>query len=165
MKWLLVLLVIAAVYWMVRPHLGGRPTRADMPHRAVPSVLTSAERDFAEVLERAVGGRYRLLAKVRLADLVDITASGQEWWRAFGRISQKHVDFVLVDPASWAPRLVIELDDASHRRRARRERDELVAGVCDTAGLALLRVSVRRSWDVKELAEAIDAQLQTTPVV
>ena len=159
-EWLVILLVVTAVAWLVLQLIQRRP-RADMPYRAVASVLTPAERRFAETLERVVGGRYRLLAKVRMADLLEIQArsSDREWWQAFARISQKHADFVLVDPINWSPRLVIELDDRSHRLRERQERDAFVTAVYDAAGLPFLRVPVQRSWDERALSEAIDVRL------
>ncbi|HEY8394439.1 MAG TPA: DUF2726 domain-containing protein, partial [Thermaerobacter sp.] len=130
-----------------------------LPFRRVDSLLTPAERQFFEVLQQAVAGRHLILAKVRLADLFHIEAQGKDWWRAFGRVSNKHVDFVLVDRFTWAPELVIELDDSSHRRPRRRQRDALVNRICEAGGLPLLRVSVRRRWNARELAEEVESRL------
>jgi hypothetical protein len=113
------------------------------------SLFTPAERKFRDALAKAFGGRCEIYAKVRMVDL--ITPSGKEggrgWWRAFRRISSKHIDFVLTE-ADGALLLAIELDDASHARRARRARDKLVERAFAQAGLPLLRVPLRRSGDI-----------------
>lgn len=47
------------------------------PFRRVDSLLKTAERQFTEVLRRAVSGRYLILAKVRLSDLFHILRRGE----------------------------------------------------------------------------------------
>ena len=151
----IVVLAVAVVLRLVLEWLEAR-RRQPLPFRRVDSLLTPAERQFAEVLREAAGGRHLILAKVRLADLVRIEARGTAWWQAWGRVSNKHVDFLLADPGTWAPRAVIELDDASHRRPDRRRRDALVMQICQAAGLPLLRVPVRRQWEVEDVARQVE---------
>ncbi|WP_243149979.1 DUF2726 domain-containing protein [Thermaerobacter sp. PB12/4term] len=136
----------------------GTPVRK-LPFQRVASLLTPAEKQFAQVLDQVVGDRYRVLSKVRFADLFTIQASGKDWWQAFGRISNKHVDFVLVDPGSWAPLLAIELDDSSHGQSRRRQRDQLVNEICRAGGLPLLRIPVRRRWNLDEVSAEIAQQI------
>lgn len=156
--WAVVVIGILVILRVALELLEAR-SRNLLPFRRVDSLLSPAERQFAEVLRQAVAGRHLILAKVRLADVFKIEAQGKDWWRAFGRVSNKHVDIVLVNPSTWAPELVIELDDSSHRRPQRRERDALVNRICEAGRLPLLRVSVRRRWNVRELAEEIERRL------
>lgn len=67
-----------------------------------------------------------LFSKVRLADLIEPKEKGSTWQSQFNRIRSKHVDFVLCDLPSVKPMLVIELDDSSHDRADRQERDSFV---------------------------------------
>ena len=101
-------------------------------------LLSRGEGAFYRVLMQAVGGKYVVMAKVRLADVVDARANGRTWGNAFNRISRKHVDFVLLDARELTIRLVVELDDRSHRLSKRRERDAFVDEVLAEAGLAVL---------------------------
>ena len=113
------------------------------------SLFTPPERKFRRALATAFGDRCEVYAKVRMVDL--ITPSGKEggrgWWRAFRRISSKHIDFVLAED-DGSLLLAIELDDASHQRRDRRARDKLVERAFAQAGMPLLRVPLRRRGDV-----------------
>jgi hypothetical protein len=94
-----------------------------LPYTRVAHVLTPAEGDFFAVLQAATPTGHQIFAQVRLAGLVHVQPWARRdkshWWR----IQAKCVDFVLVDAATFAPRLVVELDDSSHHRAARRERD------------------------------------------
>ena len=127
------------------------------------SFLTSkGENAFYLVLQEAVGAHYGISMKVRLADLVEPTAKAGSLaatW-AFRRISQKHIDFVLYDPRSTLVRLAIELDDASHERRARRRRDLYVDTVLESAGIPLLRCRASSEYNTRDLQEEINRMTQ-----
>ena len=136
--------------------------RVDLPYVAAPALLTAAERAFFLVLRQAVGGDYQLFAKVRLGDIlqVDPGVSGKRRFAAFGRISSKHADFVLCDARTFAVLGVIELDDRSHRRADRQERDRFFDAAMRKSGVPVLRVAAQRSYAVKELRDALRATLE-----
>jgi hypothetical protein len=69
------------------------------------------------------------------------------------------LDFVLVDAATCAPRGVVELDDSSHNRADRRDRDAFVDDVLAATGIPILHVRWQRSYDTRALAEQIAGQL------
>lgn len=128
------------------------------PFRRRADFLSPAERDFCRALQVAVGSELHICAKVGLGDLFFV-ADERRHPGARNRISRKHVDFVLLDPVTLHPALAIELDDSSHNRPDRqasdRFKDELFAG----AGLPLLRVRVRATFDPAEIAAQIRAAL------
>lgn len=134
-----------------------------LPYRQVESLLTQTEREFARILEIATQRRYRILVKVRLCDVFDVTIpegkKNPEWWRAFNRISNRPFDFLLVDPKTWKPLVTIELDDKSHYRYVRHERDFWVNEICEEAQLPLLRIAVRRSWVIEDIRRMIQSAL------
>ena len=107
------------------------------------------------MLSEAVGTSAILLAKVRLGDLVRVRGQGSEEATARNKIDRKHVDFVLVDPGSMQPWLVIELDDRSHRSAAARSRDADKDAALAGAGLPLLRIPAARRYDAGELRQQI----------
>jgi hypothetical protein len=53
------------------------------------------------------------------------------------------------------PLLGIELDDSSHNRNNRQERDDFVDRVFQAAGLPLLRLPVQREYNTREVAAQI----------
>jgi hypothetical protein len=71
------------------------------------------------------------------------------------RIAQKHFDFLVCDSVTMKPLFAVELDDASHKRNNRQERDEFVESVCKVAGLPLLRFPVQREYNPREVAAEI----------
>ncbi len=66
---------------------------------------------------------------------------------AFRRVSQKHVDFLLCHPEGLRPLLAVELDDRSHDRADRQDRDLFVDAAYRQAGLAVLHMTVRHEYD------------------
>ena len=139
---------------------GGAPAKAEpLPYRRKDFLLSQAERSFFGVLERVVGAEHRLFAKVRIADLVWIPKGTGSWQRHFNRISAKHIDFILCDRDTVRPRLAIELDDSSHQRQSRRDRDDFVDRVLADAGLPLLRVPAQPAYNVEELRAKIIAAI------
>lgn len=60
---------------------------------------------------------------------------------------------LICDAHSLAPLFAVELDDRSHARADRVERDEFVNDVFEAAGLALLHIAVRAAYDTGELAQ------------
>jgi predicted RNA-binding Zn-ribbon protein involved in translation (DUF1610 family) len=75
------------------------------------------------------------------------------------KIDRKHVDFLLCDPKTLKPILGIELDDKSHQRADRQERDDFVNHVFEAANLPLVHVSVQRGYSQSELKSKISAYL------
>lgn len=133
-------------------NIGPAPqTNGALPYRAVDSVLSKGELAFFSVLFDVCADRFTVLAKVRLSDLVDVTDRSWKGRRWFNRIAQKHVDFVLCEPGTMRPVLIIELDDRSHMREDRAERDEFVDECLRCAGLRLLRIKAQAAYDVGRL--------------
>jgi very-short-patch-repair endonuclease len=126
-----------------------------LPYARAP-LFSEAEKQFFGVLLEAVGDRFLVLAKVRLADLVRVRGlSGQEYLAASNRIQRKHVDFVLCDRRSLEAACVVELDDRSHEQKERRERDAFVDGALDAAGIPVLRVPCRRAYAAADLRRQV----------
>ena len=124
-------------------------------------LLTKAEKSFYEIL-RAVVAPHAVLAKVRLADLVEADERHLPRRSNFDHIKSKHIDFVICDRA-LPPIIVIELDDSSHQRPDRVARDRDVNRILEIAGLPILRVPVREAYDEAEIAKQLLAKLR--PVV
>jgi hypothetical protein len=114
--------------------------------------LSENEKDFLNALEAALGGHYRVFTQVRLAELVDVEESdGARRREALNRVFVKSIDFVLCDRATLDPIAAIEVDDKTHARLDRRERDAFVNTVFQQAGLPLVRVSARRSYSAPKI--------------
>lgn len=117
--------------------------------------MTRAEHGFYKTLLEAVGDRYFIFAQVHLPTLLDHKVHGQNWHAAFAHINRKSVDFVLCDKDYISPKLAIELDDSSHERPDRQERDRIVENILENAGVPLLRVKNNLNISPQDLAEKI----------
>lgn len=156
---LLVLAVALAllVFWIKRRRA------AQGPYLLIDSLLTPAERAFAHAMEQAIGGRYRLLAKVRLAELfaVDLPVNSKGWQQAVDELAGRQADFVICDSHSFAPLALVELRDPSQGRRGRVEHDDWLVGVCRKVGVPVLVVEARTSYSVVELKRHLAVALAT----
>lgn len=102
------------------------------------SVFSEREKAaFAQIKNIVEQYGYTVLAKVRLFDLVEPSRWTDNRKVAQYKIQSKHVDFVLCDSALKA-RYVIELDDATHDRPDRMERDRFVDSVLKMSGYSVL---------------------------
>lgn len=119
-----------------------------IPH----ALMTEAEKRFFEVLETAAAPTFLVCPQVAMSAIVT-RPSHQNQLRHRAAFSQKRLDFVLVDRETLTARLVVELDDQSHRNRQTEDakRDEMLA----EAGYPTLRVPVRQTYSVKDLVTKI----------
>ena len=138
------------------------PVDEPLPYRQCDNFLSPAELAFFQVLRNAVSSHFYVCTKVRISDLVHVVNRRNNMGHA-NRIDRKHVDFVLCDPTSMTPQLVVELDNSSHQRKDRRERDELVDSVFAAAGLPMLHVPWSRSYDREQLKQSIRDSLGLQP--
>lgn len=80
-----------------------------------------------------------LFAKVRLFDLIEPKTNTQNKQGAQWKIQAKHVDFVICDSVLEV-KAIIELDDNSHNRADRKERDNFVDTVLKNNGYNIIHV-------------------------
>lgn len=125
--------------------------------------LTRAEHECYDALVEAIGAEYRIFAQVHLPTLVDHTVRGQDWRAALAHINRKSVDFVLCDKAYLSPKLAIELDDKSHERPDRQERDREVERILREAGIPILRIENHGNFNPSELSQRIKETLNPKP--
>ena len=124
------------------------------PYRVRDDFLSPAEFSFYKVISSLGGTRIIVQSKVRLADIFFVSRPNENM-TYFSRIAQKHLDFLVCDSVTMKPLLGIELDDSSHKRDDRQERDNFVAKVFQVAGLPLLRLPVQREYNTREIAAQI----------
>lgn len=118
-----------------------------------PPLFSPAERSFYGVLEQAIGDDYRIFAKVRLGDVIQPKKGLEKssYYAARNMIDRKHLDYVICGKTDFVPVGAIELDDKSHQRQDRKERDDLVDRALDDAGIPILHFSVRTTYSVQDV--------------
>lgn len=131
-----------------------------LPYRVRDDFLSPAEFSFYRVLVAAVGNRAIVCPKVNLSDVFFVPRQDQAYRN---KIDRKHVDFLLCHPTTMKPLGGVELDDSSHQRADRRARDEFVDQVFAAAGLPIVHVVARASYNSDTLAAGLAGCLNGTP--
>jgi len=131
------------------------------PYQRLTSILTPSEQHFYKVLSSTIKGQAIIMVKVRIADLLKVrsTIKQKHFWSYFSKISQKHIDFVLIDPTTFKTICLIELDDKSHLRLGRSNRDKFVNRIMAQTGIPLYRFRVQRKYDRSDILQALSSCL------
>lgn len=153
-------LLIAAMFVVGNPKLMTalkNAIRPDSPYERRKDFFSPAELNFDQVLRLAVKDKYRIMGKVRVADLLQVRSGVARKDRpsAQNKINGKHIDFVLIDPKSCQVACCIELDDKSHDRKDRVARDVFLNKAFDAAKLPLLRIPCKRTYQPDQLSKLI----------
>jgi very-short-patch-repair endonuclease len=159
---IVVVLVVIAVVALIRVSsnlVSSKITPAPtFPYQREAHLFSPAERSFLGVLEQAVGDQYRIMGKVRLADVIKVQfgMNRKDRQSALNRIQGKHVDFVICHAKDLAVQYVVELDDQSHDRAPRQDRDEFVDQALQAAGVPIVHFHVKRSYAVAEVQKVLE---------
>lgn len=130
-----------------------------LPYVARGQLVTKSELRFYKSLSKAVQDDFEIFAMVRIADLLRVEKGVPNYRKWLNKILAKHIDFVLCDPGSLQPIVCIELDDPSHNRPDRIERDVFVNQAFESADLPLLRIPTQSSYRSREIRDLIDEVL------
>ncbi len=122
-------------------------------------LLTKGEAAFYQQLRLAIPNGTVLIAKVRLLDLLYFPSGVQNRQSWQNRVQSKHIDFVVCDARDLRPLLAVELDDKSHEREDRKQRDGLVDHVLQSAGLPFHREPAAASYSADRIRAALSAKL------
>ena len=148
----------------VEVHFESNDEQGLLPFRSRTNLLSQAELQFYHRLVEAVGNRATVCPKVRMVDIFDVDMGQTMQPQAYrNRIDKKHVDFMLCEPGSMRLLVGVELDDRSHQRADRQERDALVDEIFETARLPLLHFPVRSNYAPEDLEAQLGRYLGSTP--
>jgi len=130
-------------------------------YKRQPYLFTPAERNFYKQLVQAVGNEFIVFGKVRVADLVTITADygNKGSMRSLGKIAQKHVDYCLCRPHDFSIVCVIELNDKSHNQHDRQSRDVFMEKLFRKVKLPLVWVEAKNTYRPDQIRDQIFASI------
>lgn len=140
---LITLALIVLLFFLWRT-ISSKPENAQIERTvyhyvAKPYIMTAREADFFKTLNTIFGEKWLVIPQVHLSALLDHKVKGQNWSRAFRHINGKSVDFVLIGKDSYRTICAIELDDSSHDRTDRQQRDAEVERIFREAKIPLAR--------------------------
>ena len=118
-------------------------------------VMTSRENECFKILNEIFSSKWFVVPQVHLSALLDYRVKGQNWNAAFRHINGKSVDFVLIGKESYKVICVIELDDSTHSKPDRIERDVEIERMFKEAKIPLARISKFESMTKPEIAKVV----------
>ena len=118
-------------------------------------VMTSRENECFKILNEIFSSKWFVVPQVHLSALLDYRVKGQNWNAAFRHINGKSVDFVLIGKESYKVICAIELDDSTHIKPDRIERDVEIERMFKEARIPLARISKFESMTKPEIAKVV----------
>ena len=106
-----------------------------------------------------MGKNGTIQCKVRLGNIFEPTTREYQYRN---KINQKHIDFLVCNIETMKPIIGVELDDLSHDRKDRQERDEFVNSVFKECCLPILHVKVSKQYNIKVLTEDIKKVMKSS---
>jgi len=153
----LLLIIVTLALALFKKKAGKVPV--DFPYQSKEVLCSPAERSFLGALDKIVGNEYRIFAKVRLADIIEVnkglSASARQ--SAFNRIDGKHIDFIVCSANDLSIIGAIELDDKTHRVKGRQERDQFLDKTLEAAGVPVLRIKAQSAYSIREVSSDLDS--------
>ena len=137
------------------PDKKSEPVKEEYRYVVKESFMTAPERELYARLQRLVGGDFDIFPQVALASLIDKVNFGSYRNELF-----RIVDFALCDRFNLKPVLIIELNDASHKRDDRKLRDEKVRCIAARAGLNVLTLELDNMPDDRTLRKKIFTEIR-----
>ncbi len=155
---LLILLLVVVVAMVASRFIDtGNP----FPLQKKTSLFSPVERSFMQLLERAVDGEYKILNRVKLADVMDLKTGISDKARANTqlKLNAKYLDFVLCDAKDFSVVAVLDLVNNNSKDGHKATPDWFVNGALDAAGVPYLRLKIKAGYTAAELKAAIATRL------
>ncbi|MGL6315166.1 DUF2726 domain-containing protein [Vibrio sp. WXL103] len=155
-----VLLVLVVFFFLIQKRFNRSEQLKDSRYKRRPTLLTNQESTFLHTLQEAVGTHGVIMAKVAISQVVaPIATNKKQWFIANNRIAKSCFDFVICDPTTLEPRVIIELDDGRTLDKGKAQREKLLLHVCKSAGIPLIGASVKHSYQIGRLRSLLAAHI------
>ena len=134
--WICILVALAFLYKILDQKISRTNYRESYQPR---QLLSKRElQEYFKLKQYADARGWLICPKVRLWDLIEPKRGAGKKQTLINKIQSKHVDFVLVDQ-SMNVIGVLELDDKTHDRTDRKERDSFVRDALEGAGIIMIQ--------------------------
>jgi len=130
------------------------------PFERKTSVFTPAEKNFQNLVEQAMGEKYRIINRVKLSDIVTIRngVSNRASQSAANNADNKYLDFVVCERNTMKLLGTIDLVDTKGKGY-KIKKDWFVSGALEAAAIPHLRIKVKANYTVNEIRACINSRL------
>lgn len=145
----------------------GAPT-GDAPASAAPDtpylyalrnrLVSANEQGYYTAIQAALPPEYHVYPQINLAAVIERTDHSRFCNELF-----RNVDFLITD-GNFAPKIAVEINDPTHYRADRQERDRKVRQICEEAGLPLVTLWTSYGVQPDYIQKRLTKALETPPV-
>lgn len=130
------------------------------PFDSKASVFTPAEKNFQNLIEQAMGHKYRVINRVKLSDVVTIRngVSNRASQSAATNAEGKYLDFVICERQSMKLLGAIDLVD-TQGKGYKIKKDWFISGALEAASIPHLRIKVKANYTLEEIRACINSRL------
>jgi hypothetical protein len=124
------------------------------------ALFTPAEKNFQNLVEQAIGSKYRIINRVKLADIVSIRngVSNRAGQTATNNANSKYLDFVICERDSMKLLGVIDLVD-TQGKGYKIKKDWFVSGTLEAAAIPHIRIKVKLNYTIDEIRSCINSRI------
>ena len=122
-------------------------------------LLTPTELEYLRVIRALLGNDYLVLPQVNLASVIDKKGDSN-----FRNELFRNIDFGVFNK-DFKPLVLIEINDNTHFRKDRIERDKKVATICKKAGIPLVTFWVKDGISVDNISSVLWSAIGKNRVV
>jgi hypothetical protein len=168
MNWLILvgIAALAALLLLIRSASKSSEKARKYVYRKQDFLLSPEDRVFFFALKEAVGEDYEIFAKIPVVELIsprDDEARGSAQ-KTLEQVADRCLDFVLCNKTDLSVACALELyEHSSAGKRSTAPADPL-RGVCDSAGLPLVRIEAGPLYDAAEIKQAIALAVRKEPL-
>jgi hypothetical protein len=124
------------------------------------TIFTPAEKNFHNLLEQAVGAKFRVINRVKLSDIVNIRkgVSSRASQSATNNAETKYLDFVICERDSM--KLIGAVDLVDTRGKGYKvKKDWFVSGALEAASIPHVRIKVKNNYTLAQIKQCIHNHL------
>ena len=123
-------------------------------------VFTAAEKNFQNLVEQALGSKYRVINRVKLSDMVTIRngVSSKAGQTATNNADNKYLDFVICERDTMRLLAAIDLVD-TQGKGYKVKKDWFVSGALEAATIPHIRIKVKSNYSLDEIRACINSRL------
>lgn len=153
--WIIAILVIAVAYMIADKQKGSTTKKNDNTDYSkayqAKYLLTKNEwHEYKKLKELAAGKGLLICPKVRVLDIIEPRKGQDNYMTLLNKVQAKHIDFLITDN-DLRIKGIIELDDNSHNKKERQERDEFLDTILQSVGYKVVHTKSVTEETLKQI--------------
>lgn len=162
----IVVVVLIGFALFLQRYTANNNQNKEYAYKKRPMLLSQEETSFFHALTNAVGEHGLVFSKVTVSQVLAVTGvrSKKDNHLANSKLVRHCFDFVVCDPRTLEPRVVVEFDDGKPLSKVKVEREKFIIQACKSANLPLIGANIKYSYQVSKLRRLIATHIDLIEV-